>query len=264
MRSRNRFWGFTIFICFTAQLFAQQPTARAIMERVKAQDRTKDTTVEMKMELVNARGSKRERQLTQVTKTGADDNRKQLIRFLAPADIAGTGFLSIEHSDRDDDNYLYLPALRKTRRIAGSDKTDKFVGSEFSYEDLDYKNLGAYDYKTTGTEKTDGIDTWIVEATPAHPQKKKETGYSKRELWISQDHHLIVQAKFYDKKGKYVKLFAASEIRQVPGTEKWRPYRLTMADVLKGKKTVLDISDYKIDQGVQDNFFSTRYLKRSR
>jgi len=262
MKIINLILSFAIAVLFSVSLFAQQPTGREIMEKYKIQDRTNDSSVELKMTLINARGGKRERQLVQVTKTDAKDNRKALIRFTSPADIKGTGFLSIENDNRDDDNWLYLPALRKVRRIAGSDKTDSFMGTEFTYEDLDAEDLDAHEYKLIGSDTVDGVETWVVEARATSPKKIKETGYSKRELWISKDHYLIVQMKYYDKKGAYVKLYKASDIKQVPGTDKWRAYRMTMEDVRKGNKTVLELSNYQINQGVPDKYFSQRYLKR--
>ncbi len=262
MRILNRIFALAIFVLIAGSLWSQQPTGREIMEKYKAQDRTKDSSVELKMTIINARGGKRERQVTQMTKTDANDNRKTLIRFLSPPDVAGTGFLSIEYSDRDDDNWLYLPALRKVRRIASSGKTDSFMGTEFSYEDLDSEDLNVHEYRLIGSESVVGVDAWIVEAIATDPKKIKETGYSKRELWISKDHHLAIQMKYYDKQGAYVKLLKGGEIRQVPGTDKWRTHLLTMEDVRKRKKTVLQFSDYKINQGVPDMNFSPRYLIR--
>ena len=136
------------------------------------------------------------------------------------------------------------------------------MGTEFTYEDLDTEDLNAYEYKLQGSETIDGVDAWLVEAIPVDPQKIKETGYSKRELWIGKDHYLLVQAKYYDKAERYVKLFQAADTRQIAGTDKWRAYEMTMQDVIKGDKTTLEISDYKINEGVQDSFFSERYLKR--
>ncbi|NOX87988.1 MAG: outer membrane lipoprotein-sorting protein [Calditrichaeota bacterium] len=262
MKAANLLFNLAMVVIFSASLLAQQPTGREIMKKYKAQERTRDSSVELKMTLINARGGKRVRQVIQVTKTDAEGNRKALIRFLSPADIKGTGFLSVENSDRDDDNWLYLPALRKVRRIAGSDKTDSFMGTEFTYEDLEAEDLEAYEYKLIGSDTVGGVAAWIVEARAVSPKKIKETGYSKRELWISKDHYLAVQTKYYDKKGAYVKLYKASDIKQVPGTDKWRAYRMTMEDVRKGNKTVLEFSDYKINQGVPDKYFSQRYLKR--
>ncbi|NIM99764.1 MAG: outer membrane lipoprotein-sorting protein [candidate division Zixibacteria bacterium] len=243
---------------------AEEPIGREIMERYKAQDRTKDSSADLKMTLINASGGKRERQLTFASKTDAEDNRKMLLRFLSPGDVAGTGFLSIEYSDRDDDNWLYLPALRKTRRIAGSDKTDKFVGSEFTYEDMDTEDLNAYSYKLVASDTLDGVEAWVIEAIPTDAKKIKETAYSKRMLWVDKTHHLWIQVKYYDKEGAYSKVLRATDIRQVPGTDKWRAYVLTMEDVRKGDKSLVEYSDYEIDRGVKDEYFTERYLKRAR
>jgi outer membrane lipoprotein-sorting protein len=262
MKFINSIFSLAMLILFFGSALAQQPTAREVMEKYKAQDRTNDSSVELTMTMVNSRGGTRERQLNWVTKTDEKDNRKSLIRFLAPADVSGTGFLSIEHSGSDDDNWLYLPSLRKSRRIAGSDKSDSFMGTEFTYEDLDTEDLNAYEYKLQGSETVDGLEAWVVEAVPVDPKKIEESGYSKRELWIGKDHNLLVQAKYYDKEGRYVKLYQTADTRQIAGTEKWRAYELTMKDVIKGDKTILDITEYKINEGVQDSYFSERYLKR--
>lgn len=262
MKIKDLLFTLTLVLIAVASVRAQTPTGRYVMETYKAQDRTEDTSIETRMTLINARGDTRERQVTMLSKTLDDGSRMQLIRFLSPADVKGTGFLSIENLDRDDDNWLYLPALRKTRRIAGSDKQDRFVGTDFTYEDLDQEKLDAYAYELIGSETTGGVETWIVEAVPTAPDKIEETAYSKRELWISKDHSLLLQAKFYDRDGAYVKRLQADDIRPVPGTDKWRAYRLTMEDVQEGGKTVLEISSYAIDQGVSADRFTQRYLKR--
>ncbi len=243
---------------------AQEPTGREIMKLFEVQDRTEDLTAEQTMTLIEAGGSERTRQLIYVTKTNAEGRRSTLIRFLAPADIKGTGFLSIEREGRDDDRWLYLPAVRKTRRIAGADKTNDFIGTEFTYEDLDRENLNVHAYRLAGTDAVDGLEAWIVEAVPIDPRRVEESGYGKRELWVSREHHLLIRAKFYDKSGAYVKLLTTGDIRQVPGSKKWRAYRLSMEDVLKGDRTEVAVTKYEIDQGVPEDFFTERYLRRGR
>ncbi len=264
MRIRTPILPLTLLGLWAGPAWGQQPTGRAIMERYKEQDYTNDQTSQLRMTLVRSSGGKRERTLTYVTKTDAEGNRKMLIRFTAPADIAKTGFLAIEHSDREDDRWLYLPSLRKTRRIAGADKTDDFVGSEFTYEDLESEKLDLHEYERLGTETVEGVEAWVVAAVPNDSKKIEETGYSRRELWVSSDHYVIVQAKYYDKDGAYVKRFGASDIRQVPGSEKRRAYYMTMKDVRSGDQTVLETLELTIDGGVPNDFFSERYLKRGR
>jgi len=245
-------------------LSAQQPTGREVMKKYKAQEKTNDSSVEIKMTLINSRGSQRERQITQITKTDENDNRKTLIRFISPADVKGTGFLSIEYSDREDDNWLYLPALRKTRRIAGSDKTDNFMGSEFTYEDLSSEDLNAFEYKLMGSDNVNGVDTWKVAAIAVDPKKVEETGYSKRELWIDKENYVVIQIKYYDKDGAYVKVLKSSDIKQVPGSDKWRAYKMEMDNKLNNKKTVLLLENYVINKGMEDKYFTKRYLERGR
>ena len=243
---------------------AQTPTGREVMEAYKAQDRTEDTAAEMKMSIISARGGVRERRVTIWTKTRDDDTRMQLIRFLSPADVQGTGFLSIENLDREDDTWLYLPALRKTRRIAGTDKQDSFVGTDFAIEDLEAEKLDAYEYELIGSDTLDGTETWIVEAIPTDPDKIEETAYGRREIWISEDHALVLQAKYYAEDGSYIKRLRADDVRQVPGRDKWRTYRLAMEDVQGGGRTVLEMSEYRVDRGVPEEYFTQRYLKRGR
>lgn len=250
------------FVLVAAGVHAQGPTGREVMEAYKEQDRTEDTAVEMRMSIVSSRGGTRERTVSQWTKTLPDDSRMQLIRFLSPADVEGTGFLSIENLDGEDDNWLYLPALRKTRRIAGTDKRESFVGTDFSYEDLEAERLDEYRYEVVGTEALDGVEAWIVEAVPTDPENVEVTAYGRRELWVSRDHAVILQAKYYDEGGTYVKRFRAEDVRQVEGTDKWRAHRLTMEDVQDGGFTVLEIAEYRVDQGVTEGYFTRRYLQR--
>ena len=103
-----------------------------------------------------------------------------------------------------------------------------------------------------------------MEATSIDPQKLAESGYSKRVIWISTNHHIWLQVKYYDRAGAYTKVLLASDIRLLEGTDKWRPHYLSMEDVRSDKKTVLEYSDYKINQDVLDIYFSQRYLKRGR
>ncbi len=254
----------TAILLTTTTLHAQEPTGREIMEKYKAQELTGDESADVNMKLVRAGGNIRERDVRRITKTDADENRKLLIRFLSPADVAGTGFLSIEYSGRDDDNWLYLPALRRVRRIASQDKTDSFVGTDFTYEDFDSEDLNAYEYTFMGSETIDDIDTWKVEAIPSDPEKIKETAYSKRELWISKEHAMLVRANYYDTDGVMIKMLRSHDIHQVPGADKWRPYRMVMEDLHSGNRTELDITNIEIDRGIPDDFFIQRYLQRGR
>lgn len=240
------------------------PSGRDVMELYQLQEHTSDTEVAIEMTLVDTKGRERRRELSLLTKTRDDGTRLQLIRFEDPADVAGTGFLTIENRDRDDDAWLYLPALRRTRRIAGTQKQDRFVGTDFTFEDLDPEVLADHDYLLLREEVADGAPSWVVEATPVDEARAGASGYGRRELWITKDHAVLVRAKLYDRSGTFVRRLSASDVREVPGTGRWRPHRILMEDVREGSRTLLEIKSYEIDQGLEESLFTERYLVRGR
>ncbi len=237
-------------------------TGRQVMERYDAQQRTKDSEVTIDMRVVSPRGEVRERVVTLWTRTGTDGTRRVLIRFLQPPDLEGTGFLHVENVDRDDDAWLYLPALRRARRIAGSDRRDAFVGTDFSYEDLDPEDLDAHRYTRVRTEDHGGRPAWVVEALPASPQATQESGYARRLLWIDQERHTLLRADLFDRDGALRKRLSADDIRRVEGSDRWRPHRLVMEDLTAGRRTELLMRQYRLDQGLGDDLFTERYLRR--
>ena len=241
-----------------------QPDARGIMQKNDQQRKADDERLQLVMKLINKRGKERVRRVTQITKTDADGNEKSLIRFLSPADVKGTGLLTIEHSDRDDDQWLYLPALKKIRRISASDKSDNFMGSDFAYEDLASEEMENYDYKLLKNETVDGVDCYVIEAVPNNDKEKKESGYSKREIWIRKDNFVGIRTKYYDRKGELLKIFRTSDIRMIDGSDKWRAHRMDMENIKTAHKTVLLFSNFVINKGIEDKFFTKRYLERGK
>lgn len=239
-------------------------TGRQVMERYQLQDRTRDTELAMTMRIVDRRGRERTRAVSLRTKTRVDGTRMQLVRFLAPADVEGTGFLTVEQPGGDDDAWLYLPALRRVRRIAGAQKQDRFMGTDFTFEDLEPEVLDDHVYTLVREDDLDGTPVWVVASGPAAGSPATRSGYGRRELWISKEHALLVHARLYDRDGVQRRRMTASDIRPVPGTEKWRHYRVVMEDLADGGRTVLEIDEYRIDQGLGEDLFTERYLTRGR
>jgi len=239
-------------------------SAREIMKKNDQQQKTDDEQLELVMRLINKKGKERVRKVTQITKTDTDDNQKFLIRFLSPADVKGTGLLTIEHKDRNDDQWLYLPALKKVRRISASDQSDNFMGSDFAYEDLGTEEMENYDYSLIKSEILDGVECYVIKAVPNNDREKKESGYSKREIWIRKDNFVAIQIKYYDKKGEFLKIFKASDIRLIEGTDKWRTHQMTMENVKTKHKTVLIFNNFAINKGIKDSLFTERYLRRGK
>ena len=205
-----------------------------------------------------------ERRVSWVLKNDAQRNQKALLRFAEPADVRGTALLSIEHPDREDDQWLYLPALRKSRRISAGNKTDSFVGSDFTYEDLGAEEMDQYDYRLIREDTIDGAAVYVVEATPNNEQRKRESGYSRREIFVRKDTASIVRIDYYDRQQELLKVFRASDIRQVPATATWRAQTIEMKNQKSGHTTVIAYGPFVVNAGVSDETFSIRELERER
>nr|WKN34987.1 outer membrane lipoprotein-sorting protein [Tunicatimonas sp. TK19036] len=238
---------------------AQSERGYDIMHRCDEEAIADDEYFQLSMTLTNKQGQERKRTLEQHTKTDVSGNRSSMIKFLSPADVAGTGFLAIEYSGRDDDQWLYLPAFRKTRRISPNNESDYFVGSDFTFEDLNREDLEEHTYSLEGEETVDGAACFLIHAMPKDP---KSSGYSKRELWVTQDNYVLVQAKFYDGTGEMLKEYHASDIKNIASTTKWRPYRMEMQNHQNGHQTVLEFDNIVLNEGVDEQLFTQRFLQK--
>lgn len=238
-------------------------TGPVIMEKNDQQQKTESETVELTMTLVNKRGKERIRKIKRFSITDENDNRSSLIRFFYPADVEGTGYLEIEHTDRDDDNWLYLPALNRSRRISSSDESDNFMSSEFTYEDMGTEDLQAFDYTLLGTKYVGDVECYIIKAIPSNEKKKEESGYSKRELFIAKDNYVTKAINFYDKKDNLLKEYLAEDIRKIEGASKWRAHKMTMDNKQTGYKTILTFKNFNINTSVDPNIFTIRYLENN-
>jgi hydrophobe/amphiphile efflux-3 (HAE3) family protein len=243
---------------------AQTPTGKQIIERNDVMRSVDDEQVELEMQLINKAGQKRDRRVSWVLKNDAQRNQKGLIRFVAPADVRGTALLSIENADREDDQWLYLPALRKSRRISAANKSDSFVGSDFAYEDLGPEEIDQHDYKLLREDTVDGAAVYVIVATPNNDARKRESGYSRREIFVRKDNAAIARIDFYDRQSELLKVLRTKDIRQVPSTKTWRAQTIEMANQKTGHTTVIIYGQFVINKGLSDDTFSIRELERER
>jgi outer membrane lipoprotein-sorting protein len=248
---------------FTTALAARsdQLTGRQIMDMEEKQNKGNDEYNKMTMKLVNDRGQERNRKVEYFRKTDKNDKDKILMRFLEPADVKGVGLLTVEYSDRDDDQWLYLPALRKVRRISASDQTDNFMGTDFTYEDIRSEKLDQRQYTLVRNESIDGHDCYVIEAVPLTDKQKKESGYSRREIWVRKDVFLTVQTKHYDRKGEYFKVEVRKDIVEV-APKIYRPNFMEMKNLKTGHTTQLGFYERQINKGLSDAIFTERELQR--
>ena len=216
----------------------------------------RDELVLYKMVLVNAKGDRSERSLELRTLEGPDAGDKTLLIFKDPPDVRGTTLLTHENRGGDDDQWLYLPALRRSRRIGSSNKSNSFVGSELAYEDLAPNEVTKHQYKYLREETLDGVPVWVIESAP----RFKDSGYSRRELFVRQDDHQMARVNHYDLKGQLFKVGRWDGWWKVMD-KWWRARTLRMENVQSGKSTILEVIDVKIGNGFSPADFSARALE---
>lgn len=216
----------------------------------------RDELVLYKMILVNAKGDRSDRSLELRTLEGHDAGDKTLLTFRDPPDVRGTTLLIHENRAGDDDQWLYLPALRRSRRIASSNKSSSFVGSELAYEDLAPNEVTKHQYKYLREETLDGVPVWVIESVP----RFKDSGYSRRELFVRRDNHQMARVNGYDRKGQLLKVGRWDGWWKVMD-KRWRARSLRIENVQSGKSTILEILNVKFGNGYSPSEFSARALE---
>ena len=251
----------TVAFVMTWAPVAPAQTGPEIMQKYRAIHRVKDEEEQFVLRIVSASGATKERRVVRWTLNGPDDLDKLLIRFLAPRDVENTALLTWEAKDGNDDQWLYLPATKKPKRIAASGKKNRFMGTDFSYEDMRTENPAVNRYTVSGSESVDGQDCWVVESVPATERQAAETGYSKRRMWLRKDNHSIVKREYHDKQGKLEKVETMRKLVNVKGSA-WRADETEMRDVQAGTKTILSVERRAVEKGLKDNFFTETELIR--
>jgi hypothetical protein len=238
--------------------------ARAIMERVESRDDGERVSMELGMTLVDRAGRTRERHarsLSQDREGGTDS----ILFFLEPPDVRGTGFLTHDHADpaRTDDQWLFLPALGRTKRIGTSEKARSFMGSDFSYADLTRRSVERYDYRLMGEREVEGRPTWQIEAVPRDPDEAEETGYRRSIYFVRQDIDVVVRAVHWMRDSDDVKLLDVRRLEEIDGI--WTPLEVEMK-TMRGRDvehtTILRNRDVRYDVDVPPDTFTPRRLER--
>jgi hypothetical protein len=239
-------------------------SARQIMDLVDARDTGDNSTQDMEMILIDKNGSRRERTIRALGRDVGEDSQS-IMFFLSPADVKDTGFLTYDFDDdeKDDDQWLYLPALKKTKRIASSDKSGSFMGSDFSYSDMTDRKVDRYDYTLMKEDEINGHKVWQIEAIPNTEKEIKETGNTKSVSFVRQDNFVVIRAVSWVKKGKRLKYFEVKELERIDGI--WVATEMQMT-TKKGKttlhKTIIKAHDVRFNQDVGDDAFTVRNLER--
>ena len=232
-----------------------------IMQKQRELQRARDEVETSVMKIYSKAGEVKERRLVSYALTPRDELTKTLLRFLAPRDVENTALLTWEGQDGHDDQWLYLPATRRVKRIAASGKKNRFMGTDFSYEDLSPENLALHTYALLGSESVDGNDCYVVEARPSSERQAVDSGYSRRKVWIRKDNYATVKQEFYERKGRLEKVGISRDLVNVTGTL-WRAREVEMRDVQAGTRTVMVVESRSLDTGLKASFFTEAELTR--
>jgi len=238
---------------------------REIMEKVNARDTGDRSISEMEMILIDKKGKKRVRKLkTYSLEQGK--HSKSLMFFISPADVKNTGFLTYDYdeSGKDDDQWLFLPALKKTKRIAASNKSGSFMGSDLNYSDMTSPDLDLYDYTLMKETEVNGQKVWQIKSVPKTKAEAEKSGYSKSVVFIRQDNYVMIRGVRWVHKKKRNKYLDVRKLEKIDGI--WVSTELHVT-TKSGKKTlhktILKQKNVHFNQDeVNEDLFSIRRLEK--
>ena len=246
-------------VCISAQDDAVEKGLAIAVEADKRDTGWSDQIASMTMVLRNRTGQESTRMMRLKTLEVVGDGDKSLTIFDEPRDVEGTAFLSFTHALSPDEQWLYLPALKRVKRISSANKSGPFMGSEFAYEDLSSQEVKKYSYRWLRDETLDDRPAFVIERIPLYEHSR----YTKQIVWIDQEIYQPLQVEFYDRKGDLLKTLLSKNYEQY--LEKyWRTNEMHMINHQTGKETTLTWSDYAFSTGLNERDFDQNSLKRAR
>ena len=252
----------TIYAQTAAAEKSDDPVAYGLAIAVESDKRDQgfgDFTADLTMILKNRHGETSERYIRNKTLEIIGDGDKTLSIFDKPRDVKGTAFLSFSHKEGADDQWLYLPALKRVKKISSNNKSGPFMGSEFAFEDLSSQEVEKYTYKYLGDDVLDGVNCFMLERDPVDPI----SGYTVQIVWIDKEDYKPLTVDYYDRKSSLLKTLKFSNYKQYLD-KYWRASEMNMVNHQTGKSTQLIWSDYKFATGLTERDFDKNSLKRAR
>ncbi|MCA1918020.1 MAG: outer membrane lipoprotein-sorting protein [Flavobacterium piscis] len=245
-------------LIFTIILRAQD--AKTISNNALDAIKVNEFEMNSTLKILDNKGNERIRKLTTYNKNFEGIN-KTLIKFTYPADVSGTSILIFNYNDKPADMWIYLPSMRKTRRISGSEKSANFMGSEFKNSDMAIPNLNDFDYKLIKTELFNDKQCYVVESTPKSPKLEEEYGFSKQISFIDKNTYLTYKTEYYDKSGKLDRTQTISDYRkQING--KYFAFRMEMKNEKNNRKSILIIENFVGSCSLKEIDFSQSNLEK--
>ena len=263
MKTLNKIlFSFIAILLSTAALVAQTPEERGLQIAQEADKRDEgfgDIKVKLTMILRNRHGQESTRYMRNKTLEVSGDGDKSIIVFDSPRDVKGTASMTFTHKTGPDDQWLYLPAIKRVKRISSNNKSGPFMGSEFAFEDLSSQEVEKYTYKYIKEENLNGTNTYVVERYPVD----KKSGYTRQIAWYNADNYRIEKTEFYDRKDALLKTLTFLKYKQYLD-KFWRQDEMLMINHQTGKETRLIFAEYQFQTGLSERDFTQNSLKRAR
>jgi len=237
-----------------AQGFAQDP--RQIMEESQKRGRVASETYEGLLQVTDTGGKASEKRWI-FQRLGSSGNSKAILRFTAPAEVKGVAILMVNHTDRSADQWMWTPAIGRERRIALQDRSTRFFGTDFTFEDLEERDVDQFDYKMLGEDVIDGAKSWRIESTP---RKTKSSQYSVLQVWIRQDNYVTARISGFSK-DQEVRRLNYSQIENVQGI--WTARLVVVSDVKRKSRTSLKLEKLQYNLPMTDGAFTVAALERA-
>ena len=243
---------------------AQDLQAEELMERSYQATRVNSSLSQASFKLVSASGQERTRQTFGATKLQPDGiANRRVIRFLGPSDVRNTTTLIVESPGKDDEIWVYLPALKKARRLASNNKKNSFVGTDLSFGDLVGHKARDWSHKALKSEAHAGMPAWVIESTPKSPQIAADSGYSKRISWLAKDNFVSLKVDFFDASGALLKTAENRQLKLVDARlNKFQPMDVQVKNHQTGHSTYLKMERFEANTDVSDSYFAASYLEK--
>ena len=239
---------------------AAEPNALELVRESERRHAIGEEEITASMFLQKGKAKAIVRQLKWLTSNTDDENDSILVVFSAPADIKGTTLLTVGGAkDEDDAQWMYLPAYKKTRRLGSGELGDRFVGSDYTYEDLRTRRVDDYAYELLKTAEKGGEKLYVIESTPTAPKLLAETAYGKSQFWMHAEHLYVVKIRLYDKRKRPFKEITAKGWKKLTDTA-WRPSEVSVVDKRRKHRTVLKVEARRIDFGIAEGTFNAHRL----
>lgn len=247
----NRVCGLAPFL--PALLFAADP--REVMQQVQSRAQSESQRYQGTLQVISGKNRISEKRWT-YERMGSAGKSKVLLRFSAPAEVRGVALLIVNHPDRASDQWMWTPSIQRDRRIAFQDRSTRFFGTDFSFEDLEERDIGQFDYRFLAEESIAGAPCWKLESRPRGPRQSQ---YTHSYLWVHKERYVIVGIEAYAG-GNLVRRIRYGDYRQIQNI--WTPLRVEVEDLARESRTILQTEKLEYNVPVKEESFTLQALRR--